>query len=119
MIISGTKKEEYRILSATYCSKFLLINGKHKKRSWWLTVYVFEEDKTMERYSFELLLNRIKAGYITFKDFHGYVTFINGMTPPVLRFEIELKGIKIKGGNPDWGAVPGKKYFVLELGDIV
>ena len=28
----------------------------------------------------------------------------------------EFKGIEIGEGNPDWGAEPGKKYFVIKLG---
>jgi hypothetical protein len=29
----------------------------------------------------------------------------------------EFKGIEIREGNPQWGAEPGKKYFVIKLGD--
>lgn len=28
----------------------------------------------------------------------------------------EFKGIEIREGNPEWGAVPRKKYFVIKLG---
>ena len=47
------------------------------------------------------------------------VTFSNGYAKDRDQFEIELKGIEIKEGNPSWGAIPGKKYFVLELGKIL
>ena len=60
----------------------------------------------------------IKVGAITLIK-HDSITFSNGMIPPVPRFEIDKKGISIGEGNPDWGAIPGKKYFVLELGKII
>lgn len=32
--------------------------------------------------------------------------------------ELEHKGIEIRTGNPDWGAEPGKVYFVIMHGKI-
>lgn len=32
---------------------------------------------------------------------------------------VECNGIDIGEGNPDWGAEPGKEYFVIKLGDII
>ena len=47
------------------------------------------------------------------------VTFSNGYAKNRDQFKIELKEISIGEGNPDWGAIPGKKYFVLELGEVL
>jgi len=38
-------------------------------------------------------------------------------TDRILR--LEHKGIEIRTGNPDWGAEPGKLYFVIMHGDFV
>lgn len=32
---------------------------------------------------------------------------------------IECNGIEIREGRPEWGAVPGKKYFVIKIGKEV
>jgi hypothetical protein len=31
----------------------------------------------------------------------------------------ECKGIEIREGNPEWGAEPGVKYFVIKLGERI
>ena len=33
--------------------------------------------------------------------------------------KLEHKGIEIREGNPEWGAVPGRKYFVIKHGAIL
>ena len=57
-------------------------------------------------------------GFTYPKDFDT-ITFSNGYSRDRPQFEIEFKGIEISEGNPEWGAEPGKKYFVLKLGDIL
>jgi len=47
------------------------------------------------------------------------ITFSNGYAEDRPQFVIELKGIEIREGNPEWGAQEGKKYFVLKLGEIL
>ena len=47
------------------------------------------------------------------------VTFYHGYAKDRPNLEIELKGIEIRGGNPCWGAIPGKEYYVLKLGKII
>lgn len=32
---------------------------------------------------------------------------------------VECNGIHIGHGKPEWGAVPGETYFVIELGEIL
>lgn len=41
----------------------------------------------------------------------------SGDTERILR--IEHKGIEIRTGNPEWGAEPGKLYFVIKHGNIL
>ena len=33
--------------------------------------------------------------------------------------KLEHKGIEIREGNPEWGAIPGRKYFVILHGTIL
>ena len=112
MIRSGKKLHEYRKITPYWCARFLLFNGEKKSVKWWSEpIGSFD---SLCGYIESLLKLRI----IEFIH-HDTITFSNGMTPPVPRFEIDKKGISIGEGNPDWGAVPGKKYFVLELGEIL
>jgi len=47
------------------------------------------------------------------------VVFRNGYARDAPRLTIELKAIRFGTGNPEWGAVPNRKYFVLYLGKII
>lgn len=47
------------------------------------------------------------------------VIFSNGYAKNRRQFEIEIKGFHIGSGNPEWGATPGREYYVIELGDIL
>ena len=91
MIKSGVKKEEYRE-QKDYWGKRLIAN--------------YEQ------------LDIDGEGLVWFKDFDS-ITFSNGYSKDRDQFEIELNRITAGEGSPDWGAIPGKNYFVLELGEII
>ena len=94
MIKSGEKKEEYREMSNYWCSR--IGHEYYNESGLWVDGY----------------------WYGAFKAFNT-ITFSNGYAKDRDQFKVELKGISIGEGNPDWGAIPGKKYFVLELGEIL
>lgn len=52
------------------------------------------------------------------KDFDT-ITFKNGYVADAPEMVVECKGIAIKEGKPEWGAVQGTKYFVISLGKIL
>lgn len=41
----------------------------------------------------------------------------SGDTERILK--LEHAGIEIRTGNPEWGAEPGKLYFVIKHGEII
>ena len=47
------------------------------------------------------------------------IIFSNGFREDRPQFKIECLGIEIKEGNLEWGAVPGVKYFVIKLGEVI
>lgn len=53
------------------------------------------------------------------KQHYDAILFKNGYSKNAPRFTIELKGIRIGTGKSEWGAEKDKKYFVLELGEII
>lgn len=64
----------------------------------------------------------ISAGYLdqyglpTLK--HGKVLFRNGYSKASPSF-MALVTVDIKTGNSDWGAEPGKEYYVLSIKEII
>lgn len=39
--------------------------------------------------------------------------------PSIKQITLKCEGIDIGCGNQDWGAEPGKEYFVIKLGEII
>lgn len=93
MIASGEKKEEYRGIKPFWIKR-LLSNIEHLET-----------------------IDDVKAVGARFKTFE-YIHFANGYNRP-RKINVECLGIEIKTGKSEWGAEPGKEYFVIKLGDII
>ena len=109
MILSGEKTEEYREIKSHWINHFVDFYCGRKPNDgnnlqWLLCDIKDDPDRVFSK----MLLKGIDT-----------ITFSNGYAKDRPQFEIELKGIEIKEGNPKWGAEPGKKYFVLSLGEIL
>lgn len=115
MTKSGIKTEDYREINC-YWSKRLIYNLKdvllHKNRH---VIGNFIDDYDAYKFLTSPLNN------FGFNDFEtntmtlGYPK--SGDTERILK--LEHKGIEIRTGNPDWGAEPGKLYFVIKHGEII
>lgn len=112
---SGEKTEDYREISI-YWFKRLIKDYKQ---------IAFQHNNHIGFISDSDVLNYV-ATYKTssrfmFKDFETNTMTLGypkkGDNGRILR--MEHKGIEIRTGNPDWGAEPGKLYFVITHGDIV
>ena len=99
MILSGEKKEEYREIKPYYEARFsrcflgdtsLLVGGKKGKLNEWL----FTEIK-----------------------FCKPVKFRNGYSSKSPYFIAKCQ-LTIGKGKPEWGAEPGKEYYVLRILEI-
>lgn len=93
MILSGEKKEEYREIKPYWISRLM----------WTLTEYLDNEGQ---------------VDTSLFQTFDSII-FSNGYAKDRPQFEIEFNRIRKGIGNPEWGAIKGEKYFVLELGKII
>lgn len=91
MILAGIKSEEYR-----------------EVKRYWIQRLCNEVEYEMNYGDWDAVLKNFK-----------YVEFINGYSSKSPRFTIECKGIEIREGNTEWGAVEGEKYFVIKLGKII
>lgn len=90
MILSGEKKEEYREIKYHWIQRLCKEPWRHHPLCHGL------------------------------RDFDSII-FSNGYAKNRDQFEIELKEIDVntEDGNPEWGAEPGKQYFVLKLGEVI
>lgn len=50
---------------------------------------------------------------------YDYILFKNGYSDKSPWIKVEWKDMVVATGKPDWGAEPGKEYFVIKLGEII
>ncbi len=84
---------------------------------------------TIKKQWFDMILSGVKTEeYREIKPYYNLrligkrydtVVFRNGYARDAPSLTIELKAIRFGTGNPKWGAVPNRKYFVLYLGKII
>jgi hypothetical protein len=116
LIKSGAKLEEYREIKAHWLSRFI-----DKKQ------YPAESEDDYKNivenilYDYRMgfdLTNVINEYYCQFRQF-THIQFTNGYSKNSPTFTIELLGISVGRGNPDWGAPTDKYVFILKLGKII
>lgn len=90
MIYSGKKLEEYRELTGYWTVRL--------------------------RHLYPFFDTEFKSVYIPIVE---SIIFSNGYGANRRQFEIEFLGAVIRRGNPEWGAVEGKSYFVIQLGKVI
>lgn len=99
------KREDYRELTPYWYSRLCLYRGGKKSQKWWKEYfeYTFSLDQAGRISFVSFSTNTLTLGYPKSDD-----------TERILRFD--HAGIEIREGNPDWGAEPGKLYFVIKHG---
>ncbi len=107
MIESGVKREEYREIKRYWADR--LTYHEHHER---ITC-----EKSLEDEIYADQHRRIGTG--VFRNLYHAVQFKNGYRKDsrVMRFKFDL--ITWGCGVPEWGAEPGKKYFVIKLGERI
>lgn len=101
MIESGEKREEYRKIG-DFWSKRLIVSPNTEKRN-----------NGVPTPSHGDVLNCCGAAFRKF----AFVRFHRAYTSTTMTFAVD--GIEIGEGNPEWGAIPGEKYFVIKLGNRI
>ena len=115
MTKSGIKTEDYREINEYWCKRLLykievpwggymnamkdVLSGDHSAKGW----KEFTGNAPMFR---EFEHNTMTLGYPSKYDQERIL-------------KLEHKGIEIREGNPEWGAEPGKLYFVIKHGKIL
>jgi hypothetical protein len=98
MIASGEKTEEYREIKPYWAARLVdeLDSYPNNDESW--SYLGFE-------------VGMLKARHF------DRVVFRNGYSSRAPKATFKVNDIFISPGKHDWGAEPGKKYFVIKLGD--
>ena len=91
-----------------------MYDGKPHNRKWWFSRYVFINNKVLD-FDLGFIEKLIIQERITFKSF-DLLTFPNGMTPPIPKFEKDFKGLSIGIGKNEWGA-PDYPVFIIDCGE--
>lgn len=107
MTKSGIKIEDYREINIYWLKIFML------------GVFDEEIDDIIKEMRLGRSFENIRKDYLcSFKEFAQNTITLGypkqGDTERILK--LEHKGIEIRTGNPEWGAEPGKLYFVIKHG---
>ena len=110
MTKSGVKTEDYREINHYWIKRLMTIKYNN--------LYPIEQE------AIDGILKHIDPNYLV-KN-HSKKFDLNTMTlgyPKANDFErilkLEHKGIRIRTGNPEWGAEPNKLYFVIMHGAVI
>ena len=113
---SGIKTEDYRELNEYWVKRFI----NHKK-SRLTTEQIIRYIKNYQYYGYVSADKIFIYNGLSFKTFtHNVMTLgYPSATDTDRILRLEHKGIEIRTGNPEWGAEPGKLYFVIKHGAIL
>jgi len=106
MILSGEKKEEYREIKEYYETRFQNLFG---------AVTIYPSSIFSDRSEYELLQGEAVPEEIR-KDSMQEIIFRNGYSKDSKAIKARCK-LRIGKGRPEWGALPDKQYYILEILD--
>ena len=103
MIASGEKKEEYREIKLYWIKRLIdknLFDSVPDFMDW------------LENPPHGVTLGLVCNNF-------NWVQFRNGYSKDASCMLRHFAGLEIREGNPEWGAEPGVKYFVIKLGERI
>jgi hypothetical protein len=113
MTKAGIKTEDYREITPYWLSRFILVDEEkyYEEMDEMCAALKAGNESTDELFKwFGCEFRKFDQNVMTL----GYPK--RGDAERILK--LEHKGIEIRTGNPDWGAEPGKLYFVIMHGDV-
>lgn len=83
-----------------------------------------EEYRDISEFWIKRLTNHFKAfphgiHHVDWKDYDEVLFANGGHFGNVPKQQFVIDDLEIREGKPEWGAEPGKKYFVIKLGERV
>lgn len=110
-IVYGNKREEYREITAHWVNRLLGEVGYDETYTNEVVRRLHVKGTAIP----ENIEQLFKSGNLVALPYET-VTFRRGYTRETKTFRIT--GIDIRKGNPNWGAKPGKKYFVISFEEL-
>ena len=115
MTKAGVKTEDYREITPYWANRLL-----GQSRAFWSGYLGYNEKNKRslgfkDQSSIDFIIVKCKG----FKPFQFNIMTLGYPASSDWERILHLKhtGIEIREGNPDWGAVPGVKYFVIKHGE--
>lgn len=120
MTKSGIKTEDYRDINDYWFKRLVF---QYEKVFKYTTGYDWNYLDEQSRFIYLLKISKdpIKKNMIGFKPIEKNIMTLGYPKKGDLErtLIIEHKGIEIRMGNPEWGAIPNKPYFVIKHGTIL
>jgi len=91
------------------------------KRKWFQMIYAGykdEEYRKISPYWSKIFSDKIKIRGRHYIPHDIIICFSNGYSKNRDQFLANCIGLDIREGRPEWGAIPGEKYFCLHIGKI-
>ncbi len=103
MITKGNKREEYREITPYWAARLSLISKTGAGRD-------------LEGPQLVNLMREYSATYML--KWWNRVTFYMGYAKSRPQATYAVEAITVGMGRPEWGAVPGKEYFIIKFREI-
>ena len=91
------------------------------ERKWW-DMIASGEKKEEYRNLTAFYRRRLETGwdkpYLRWRKY-DIVTFYHGYAPDRPSMSFKFGGVKVGPGKEAWGAIPGKEYYVIKLGERI
>lgn len=111
-LVGNGKPEEYRDLNMFWakrlCNRIPTPHGGHLSPI--NSVLLGESLEEWKKFT---------GGCSPFNEYDSVLFANGGHFGNVPKKTFAFRGIEIREGNPEWGAEPGKKYFVIKLGERI
>lgn len=112
LISAGIKREEYREVTPFWMKRLLVWYDGAPLEEFYATDELFREKM---KFALDWLGKGSETEPIRYK--HDAVTFYHGYSSKRPSMSWRIDSIQIGEGKPEWGAKPGKEYFVIKLGE--
>ena len=117
MTIQQIKPEDYREITPYWCNRLLLNNGGRRSKDFWERCYLkMYTRETFKEWFENEIIHRITPKHF---DFNVMTLGYPKSTDLDRIVKLEHKGIEVRTGNPEWGAIPNQLYFVIVHGDVI
>jgi hypothetical protein len=117
MTKAGIKTEDYREINDYWCRRLLRVSDEIE---WDIWQEIIEDLNNPVRWDNKPIKVLGHFG-IWFTNFNDNIMTLGypkkDDTERIIR--LEHKGVEIRKGNPEWGAEPGKLYFVIRHGSVL